>query len=69
VLDNFQFVLELVGAAEYDIERLRIYNAKNLHGRTKDGPLLHDLESSYQELIAKLHLVLSALESRTSKSA
>lgn len=69
MLDNFQFVLELVGAAEDDIERLRIYNAKNIHGCTKDGPLLRDLESSYQELIAKLHLVLSALESRTSKSA
>ena len=59
-----KLLLELVEAAEYDMSLLRAAHAKEPAMLATDRRHLRDLEHTYHDLIAQLHLALAHFELR-----
>ena len=58
-----KLLVELVEAAQYDIELITTTSAKEPAMLTEHRQLLRDLQYSYHDLIAQLHLAISAIDS------
>jgi len=58
-----ELIVELIEAAEYDIECIQAACTNDPAVRAIDGQLLRDLQNTYHDLIASLHLAITAVDS------